>query len=248
MHHFFVSPDQIFENEKRVRIEGQDVIHIRQVLRMKTGEEIGIRTGEDSKEYRCMISRIEPDQVEAQIMWVQEQDTELPSKIWLFQCLPKSDKMEWIIQKAVELGVNRIIPVSSRRSIVKLEGSKEEKRVRRWNAVSESAAKQSGRSFVPQVTSVMRFPEAVSYAKELDILLIPYELAEDMDQTRNVLSRIRSGMSVGILIGPEGGFDPQEVLLAKEAGAYEITLGRRILRTETAGIALIAALMLQLEP
>ena len=248
MHHFFVSPEQIFENEKYIRITGQDVNHIRQVLRMNTGEEIGIRTGEDAKEYRCMICRMEPDAVDARIMWVREQDTELPSEICLFQCLPKSDKMEWIIQKAVELGVKRIIPVSSRRSIVKLDGSKEEKRIRRWNAVSESAAKQSCRSYVPQVMSVMTFPEAVSYAKDLDILLIPYELAKDMEQTRTVLSRIRSGMSVGIFIGPEGGFDPQEVLLAQEAGAYEITLGRRILRTETAGIALIAALMLQLEP
>ena len=248
MHHFFVSPDQIFEEEKRIQITGQDVNHIRQVLRMKTGEEIGIRTGEDTKEYRCMISRIEQDLVEVQILWAQEQDTELPSGICLFQCLPKSDKMEWIIQKAVELGVKQIIPVSSRRSIVKLEGSKEEKRIRRWNAVAESAAKQSCRSFVPQVLSVMTFPEAVSYAKELDILLIPYELAKDMDQTRNILKKIQSGMSIGIFIGPEGGFDPEEVRLAKEAGANEITLGRRILRTETAGIALISALMLQLEP
>ena len=245
MHHFFVDPGQI--GKDNVQITGQDAQHIGLALRMKPGEEICVRTGQDSLVYRCRILQVTPDLVEAQIMWKEDQDAELPSDIRLFQCLPKSDKMEWIIQKAVELGAKEIIPVESRRSIVRLSGSKAENKVRRWNAVSESAAKQSGRALVPQVHSVLSFGEAIRYASGLDVLLFPYEMAEGMDHTRNVLKEIVPGRSIGIFIGPEGGFDPSEVDLAKQNGAKIITLGKRILRTETAGMALIASLMLQLE-
>ena len=245
MHHFFVSPEQI--GKDTVRIEGQDVNHIRLVLRMHIGDELYVRTGEDAREYRCAISEIDGDAVTAKILWALEDDTELPSKICLFQCLPKSDKMEWIIQKSIELGASSIVPVASKRSIVKLSSSKAASKVARWNAVSESAAKQSRRSFIPEVMPVMDFDEALRYASNLDVLLIPYELARDMEHTRQVLSKIQPGQSIGIIIGPEGGLDPKEVEAAVAAGAEEITLGRRILRTETAGIALIAALMIQLE-
>ena len=245
MHHFFVEPEQI--REDCIEITGQDVNHIRQVLRMRPGEEIYIRSGEDAKEYRCRIERIDEDQVTARILWAEEDNTELPSRITLYQCLPKSDKMEWIIQKAVELGAYRIVPVSSRRSIVKLTGGKAEAKVKRWNAVSESAAKQSRRAIIPEVAQVHTFGQAIEDAGGQDIFLIPYELASDMEQTRQILAGIRPGQSVGIMIGPEGGLEKEEVDQAKSAGAREITLGRRILRTETAGMALITALMIQLE-
>ena len=245
MHHFFVSPEQI--GEYSVRIVGQDVNHIRQVLRMHTGDELVVRTGQDMKEYRCAIAQMDEQCIEAQILWTEELDTELPCRITLFQCLPKSDKMEWIIQKVVELGAFRIVPVASRRSIVKLSGGKAEAKVRRWNAVAESAAKQSRRSFVPEVGAVVDFAGALREAEDLDVLLIPYELAQDMNHTREILSGIRPGASIGIIIGPEGGLEAEEVASAQAVGAHSITLGRRILRTETAGMALIAALMIALE-
>lgn len=245
MYRFFVSPEQI--GEHKIIVTGSDVKHIRSVLRMRPGEEIRICTGQDDKEYRCRIEQIGEDEVEALILWAEHTQAELPSKITLFQGLPKSDKMELIIQKAVELGAYEIVPVMMRRSIVKLTASKADARVKRWNAISESAAKQSKRMIIPQVKEVCTFSDAVKAAGELDCILLPYECAEDMDYTRGVLSSITPGQSIGIFIGPEGGFEPEEVAQLEEAGAKTITLGRRILRTETAGMTLLSALMIQLD-
>lgn len=245
MYRFFVSPDQIGERE--ITIEGSDVNHIVHVLRMKPGEELRLCTGQDEKDYRCRISRITEEQVTAEILWVEESGVELPSRLYLFQGLPKSDKMELIIQKAVELGVYEVIPMASRRSVVKLDAKKEENKRKRWNAIAESAAKQSKRLVIPRVTEVMSFGQALAYGEKLDLKLIPYELAENMDRTREIISRIRPGQSVGIFIGPEGGFEREEVEQALDKGAQAITLGRRILRTETAGMALLSVLMFQLE-
>ncbi len=245
MHRFFVSEDQIGERE--ITIVGPDVNHIVHVLRMKPGEELRLCTGQDQKDYRCRISRITEEAVQAEILWVEENGVELPNRIYLFQGLPKSDKMEWIIQKTVELGVYQVIPVASKRSVVKLDAKKGEAKCRRWNAVSESAAKQSKRLIIPQVTRVMTFPEALEYAAKLDVKLIPYELAENMEKTRELVRQIRPGQSVGIFIGPEGGFERDEVDQALKQGASPVTLGRRILRTETAGMALLSVLMFQLE-
>lgn len=245
MYHFFVSPDQIGERE--IRIEGSDVNHIRNVLRMTIGEQISVSDGQQGKEYRCEITLLEEDCVTAKIMWAQEADTELPSKIYLFQGLPKSDKMELIIQKAVELGVYEVIPVATRRAVVKLDKKKEESKRKRWNAISESAAKQSKRTIIPEVTSVMTFAEALKYAADLDVKLIPYELAEGMEETRRIISKIKPGNSVAVFIGPEGGFDESEIALAEDAGVKPITLGKRILRTETAGMTVLSVLMFQME-
>lgn len=245
MYHFFVSPDQI--GEKEIVITGEDVNHIKNVLRMNTGEQISISSGQDNKEYRCEITEYSTNEVCAKIMWVEEAGMELASKIYLFQGLPKNDKMELIIQKAVELGVYEIIPVATRRAVVKLDAKKEEAKRKRWNSISTSAAKQSKRTVVPEVTKVMGFKEAVSYAEELDIKLIPYELASGMEKTKEVIGNIQKGQSIGIFIGPEGGFDESEVLAAREAGAVPITLGKRILRTETAGMTVLSILMFTLE-
>ena len=245
MHQFFVSPDQV--GKDTILITGSDAAHIGRVLRMRPGEELMVRTGEDATHDRCRIGRITDTDVELEILWAHVSDSELPSRICLFQCLPKGDKMEWIIQKAVELGVFSIIPVASSRCVMRLEGQKAEKKVQRWNAISENAAKQSKRSVIPQVLRVMSFAKAVEYAGSLDHLLIPYERAEDMTQTRQVLSGIRPGESVGIMIGPEGGLEESEVSAAVSAGAHAISLGKRILRTETAGLCVLSALMLQLD-
>ncbi len=245
MHHFFVSPEQI--GEKEIVITGPDVSHIRQVLRMRQGEEVWVRTGLDDRMIRCRISSFQAQAVCLDILWVEHENAELPSSIWLFQGLPKSDKMEWIIQKAVELGAAGIVPVAMRRCVMRLEGEKAVNRVKRWSAIAQSAAQQSKRMLIPEIKPVMSFQSALEMARKMDHILIPYELAEDMEFTRQTLSGIRPGESVAVFIGPEGGLEREEVEKAISAGASAITLGRRILRTETAGMALIAALMLQLE-
>ncbi len=248
MYHFFVKQEQIGPNDgaaAAVTVTGPDVNHIRNVLRMKPGDEILVGNGADA-DYLCRIEQITPEHVTARIL-SRTESTELPSRLYLFQGLPKGDKMELIIQKAVELGVYRVIPVKTRRSVVKLDAKKEEARVRRWNAVAESAAKQSGRVLVPEVAPVMEFSEALAYAADFDVKMIPYENARGMSSARQTVEQVGCGMSVGILIGPEGGFEEAEVSAARGAGFAPISLGRRILRTETAGLAVLSILMYQLE-
>lgn len=246
MQRFFAEPHQIDEAAHQIHITGTDVKHIVHVLRMKPGDELWISDGE-KKEYHCRIETADEDEVCLHILYAQEPDYELPNKLYLFQGLPKSDKMELIIQKAVELGAFEIIPVETKRCVVRLDGKKAAKKVERWQQIAESAAKQSKRMRVPSIHSVMTYREALAYAGALDICLIPYELATGMAETKEIISRIRPGQSVGIFIGPEGGFEEAEVEAAIKAGASPITLGRRILRTETAGLAILSILMFQLE-
>ena len=219
--------------EKKIHITGSDVNHIKNVLRMRQGETILISAG-DNLEYTCLVSEMEPEY-------------ELPNKIYLFQGLPKSDKMEMIIQKAVELGVYEVIPVSTARAVVKLDAKKEASKQKRWQTIAESAAKQSKRMVIPEIHSVMKFSEAVNYAEELDIRFIPYELAENMAHTKKLFEQIEPGQSIGIFIGPEGGFTPEEIELAMNHQVQPITLGKRILRTETAGMTVLSILMFLLE-
>lgn len=244
MHRFFAEPGNI--GEKEIVITGADVNHIRNVLRMRTDEEVLIADGQGA-EYRCKLTELSENEVRAQILWKLSGNAELSSQITLFQGLPKSDKMDLIVQKCVELGVSRIVPVSTKRTVVKLDAKKEQTRVKRWVTISESAAKQSGRSVIPEVSEVRTFAKALEEAKELDVLLIPYERAENMAETRRIMGSIQPGQSVGIFIGPEGGFEESEVEEAVAAGAQAITLGKRILRTETAGLAMLAMLSYLLE-
>lgn len=244
MHHFFVTPEQV--REDKVKIIGSDVNHIKNVLRMKIGEEVQISDGHNGK-YLCGICAMSAEDVTLEILEELEIDAELPSKLYLFQGLPKGDKMEWIIQKAVELGVHEVIPVATKRAVVKLDEKKATKKVERWNGIAESGAKQSGRNRIPTVRRVMTYKEALQYAECLDVLLIPYELADNMGQTRQVLEAIKPGQSVGVFIGPEGGFETEEVELARNCGAKAITLGKRILRTETAALTTLSILMYHLE-
>ena len=246
MQRFFVEPHQIDEEAHQIHITGSDVNHISNVLRMKTGEELWISDG-SKYEYRCTIESFEPDEVLLHIVYSQEPEYELPCRIYLFQGLPKADKMELIIQKAVELGAYEIIPVETKRCVVKLDGRKSAKKTARWQQISESAAKQSKRMLIPNVHEVLTFREALKYAESMDVRLVPYELARGMQETKEILAGIGSGQSVGIFIGPEGGFEEKEIEAAIEGGAKPITLGRRILRTETAGLAILSVLMFQLE-
>jgi 16S rRNA (uracil1498-N3)-methyltransferase len=212
---------------------------------MKEGDEFLISC--DGKSDLCVLKEFSGDTVIAEIKEEDFQDTELPVKIYLFEGLPKSDKMELIIQKCVELGVHEIIPVSMKRCVVKLDDKKSASKINRWQSISESAAKQSGRSIIPQVHDVMSYKEALNYALTMDYSLVPYELAEGMEATKDALSNIKPGMDVAVFIGPEGGFDITEIDEACNKGMTPISLGKRILRTETAGLAVMSIIMYHLE-
>ena len=244
MQHFFVVPDQV--RDGYIEITGSDVNHMKNVLRMRTGEQLEISDG-NNKKYLCEIESLEADKVTARILEEREAENELPSKLYLCPGLPNSHKMESIIQTPVELGAWHVIPVATKRAVEKPDQKKAAKKRERWSGISESAAKQAGRNVIPEIKQVMNFQEALSYAKSLDVLLIPYELAVGMQATKERIQAIQPGQSVGIFIGPEGGFEQEEVKLAMEAGAYPITLGRRILRTETAGMTMLSVLMYHLE-
>lgn len=245
MYQFFVKPGQIFG--KDIWITGGDVNHIKNVLRMKIGEEIAVSNGEDNKEYRCEIAEIGEDEVRCHLLFVKEDGLELPSKVYLFQGLPKADKMELIIQKAVELGVYEVIPVATKRAVVKLDEKKAKSKIARWQGISEAAAKQSKRRVIPEIKEVMTFKQAVAYAESMDVKLIPYELAEGMQTTKEIIDGLMPGQSVAIFIGPEGGFEEAEIETAMENGIKPITLGKRILRTETAGFTILSWIMYHLE-
>lgn len=245
MYHFFVEPGAIID--KTITITGKDVNHIKNVLRMKPGEEISVSTLDSSAEYRCLVRELSDDAVTCELIFIKEEGNELPSKVYLFQGLPKGDKMEFIIQKAVELGVFEIIPVEMKRCVMKLEPKKAASRIQRWQGISEAAAKQSKRTVIPEIKMPMSFKEAVKYAAECDIKLLPYEQAKGMEYTKEKINNLEPGQSVAIFIGPEGGFETSEVEFAKECGFEAITLGRRILRTETAGMVVLSWIMMKLE-
>lgn len=243
----FVKAEQIADG--KVRITGADVNHIRNVLRMRQGDEIEVSAG-DAWVYRARLEELsDKEELLAEIVDAQKPGSELPSRLILCQCLPKKDKMDLIVQKAVELGASQIVPVLSKRVIVQLDARKAEARTKRWQTIAKSAAEQSMRMQIPEVQQPKSMEALISWLdhEQIGTRLIPYERAEDMQQTREVISKIAPGESVAILIGPEGGFEEAEVAYAKEHGFTPITLGRRILRTETAGLAALSILMYHLE-
>ena len=252
MQHFFVSPSQI--NGHTIVITGEDVNHIKNVLRMKPGEEISIGNGADDNEYRASIKELKDDEIICDLLFVKEDGVELPVGITLFQGLPKSDKMDTIIQKAVELGAVRIVPVATERSVVKLDAKKAAAKKERWQKISEAAAKQSKRAVVPEVTLPMTMSEAVKMATLMNAAAIPYELENGMDGMKAFVDKVKSlggdkdaKPEVAVFIGPEGGFADEEIELAGNAGITPVSLGRRILRTETAGMTVLSILMYALE-
>ena len=226
-------------------ITGPDYNHIKNVLRMKQGEEFLVSCGGISS--LCKLVSFEGDSAVAEIIEEDYQSTDLPIKIYLFQGLPKADKMELIIQKAVELGVHAIVPTEMSRCVVKLDDKKKKSKTQRWQAIAESAAKQSKRSAVPEVYEALSYKGALDIAKDLDVLMIPYECHDGMESTKKARSKIKSGSSVGIIIGPEGGFEESEVERAISVGGESISLGKRILRTETAAITAVGMTMLYSE-
>ena len=226
-------------------IEGSDLNHIKNVLRMHTGDELLV--SENGESHLCEIESLSESTAVVRIKEANYKNTELPVKLYLFQGLPKSDKMELIIQKAVELGVYAVVPTEMSRCVVKLEDKKKQSKVQRWQAISESAAKQSKRNIIPEVMNVMSYGEALQFAKNLDVILVPYDAKDGMLSTKKALDGISPGKSVGIFIGPEGGFDEKEIEKAIASGGEIISLGKRILRTETAAITALSMCMLYVE-
>ena len=245
MYRFYVSADQLAEKE--VFISGGDVNHIKNVLRLEVGDWIVACDG-NGTDYVSRIQSICSDEDVASIEKVQPTGTELPVRITLFQGMPKKDKLELIIQKAVELGACEIVPVMTKRTVVKLsEEKKINKRLERWQSIAYAAAKQCDRGIIPTVHKPVSYEEALAMADQLDYNVIPYELQTGMEEARKIVDQACKQRSLGIFIGPEGGFEPEEVERAMTRNIHPMTLGKRILRTETAGMALLSILMFQMQ-
>ena len=243
MYQFFVEEEQVHSDS--ISITGGDVNHIKNVLRMKNGEKIRV-SSKSGQAYFCHISSIQDDEVIAAIDSADDTGTELDNHIVLYQGLPKGDKMELIIQKAVELGVSEIVPVAMKNCVVKLDEKKAQSKCKRWQAIAESAAKQSKRTVIPQIQMPLSWKQALEEAKELDVVLVPYENERGMEATREIFRSIPEGASIGVMIGPEGGFSPEEIAQL-DKDMHRISLGRRILRTETAGMATLSMLIYELD-
>ena len=218
-------------------ISGDDARHISRSLRMKTGERIDVvRLG---KEYLCEITGITDSEVYAKV--ISEKNSNEPTiEVSLFQALPKQDKLESIIQKSVELGVHEIIPVLTKRCVARPDNERFGKKSERLRKISEAAAKQSGRGIIPEISGIIGFEECLERLGECDLGLICYEKEGGVSLTEIDFSGVRT---VGVLVGPEGGFEPDEAKAAIEHGAKQIWLGPRILRCETAPIAALAVIM-----
>ena len=227
MYRFYVSKEQIADD--KVYIEGTDVNHIKNVLRLEQGDWI-IACDKEGTDYVSRISDISSEQVILEVEKVQD-----------------SDKMEFIIQKAVELGVSEIVPVAMKRCVVKLDDKKADKKAKRWQTIAEAAAKQSGRGIIPKVANPVNIKEAFDIAGSLEYNMIPYELQDGIQESRKIVKESCTKSSVGIFIGPEGGFEKEEVEEAISKGIKPISLGKRILRTETAGMAIVSIMMFEMQ-
>lgn len=229
----------------RFYINGNDHNHIKNVLRMKCGEEFLVSY--EGNSHLCVLESIDGETSVAKIIKENFQSTELPICIHLFQGLPKADKMELIIQKCTELGVSEITPVEMRNCVVRLEEKKKKSKTERWQAIAESAAKQSKRNLVPVVNTPLSFNSIIENTGEFDLFIVPYESEDGMKSTQNTLSKINKGSKIAILIGPEGGFDESEIEKCKQKELNIVSLGKRILRTETAAITSVGMCMLYSE-
>jgi len=245
MHCFYCEANHVAGEQ--ITITGSDVNHIKNVLRMERGDELMVCDG-TGMQYTCEIKDFPGGEVLLAVLRAEKASTELPVRLKLYQGLPKKDKMELIIQKAVELGAVEIIPVMTKRCIVKLEDEKKEaKKLERWQAIAESAAKQSGRGIIPTVGHVINYKDAIKKASSEGMALIPYEMAEGMKSLKSAANAAAKQQVISVFIGPEGGFEEAEVEFARENGVVPVSLGKRILRTETAGFTTLSILMYEIE-
>ncbi len=246
---FFVKQEQIQKN--KIIIQGQDVKHIKKVLRAKIGDKIEICNSTSSENYLCEITEIENELIECKIEDKIEIQKESKVKVTIFQGLPKADKMEYIIQKSVELGVYEIIPVEMKRCVVKLNDKDKEKKIQRWQKISEVAAKQCGRDIIPEIKDVINIKRLCNLMEIYDIILIAYEEEKDItlkNQLQEIKSKFKNDeIKIGVVIGPEGGLEKQDVEELKNFGGKIITLGKRILRTETVALNILSIIMYELE-
>jgi len=245
---FFVKTNQIKEN--KIEIINEDLNHIKNVLRKKIEDRIDICDSDTHIDYSCKIKEITDNKILCDIVDKNEHNTDINLEIDIFQGLPKADKMELVIQKSVELGVNKIIPVELKRCIVKIDKKDELKKIQRWQKISEVASKQCGRSNIPKIENITNIQNICNIIDNYDKILIAYE--EEKDNTlRNEILELKKlekkNLKIGVLIGPEGGLAQEEVELLIQNGAKVITLGKRILRTETVALNVLSILMYELE-
>ena len=242
MPRFFVEESQI--KDHIIEVTGQDVRHIRDVLRLQEEAVIEICNGQ-GMDYQVAITHIGQDLIKTKVLEQSFSKAEPETKITLFQSLVKGDKFEWVIQKAIEIGVQQIVPMQTTYCVSKMDKSKKSKtKVKRWNKIAQSAAKQSGRGIIPQVANPVSFKEALELSKEMDFACIAYE-KEDRTNLKSYIEGSR-GKKISVLIGPEGGFSKEEIDQAQEAHVQAITLGPRILRSETASIVLVSNILYEL--
>ena len=247
MSKFFVNSNQIRNN--KIEIIGEDINHIKNVLRLGIGEDIKICDKDNSQNYICKISNINFESIECDIIEKISNKTEANVELHIYQGLPKADKMELIIQKGTELGVSEFIPTNLKRCIVKLSGKDEEKKIDRWRKIAEVAAKQSGRDIVPNVGMIENIKSICEKIQEYDIVLVAYEMEENNFLKTELLNikNTKDKYKIAVVIGPEGGIDTEEIKLLKESGAKIISLGKRILRTETVALQVSSIIMYELE-
>lgn len=238
---FFAARENVSDNE--IIIDNEDVGHITRVLRLCEGDSIEICDGMGN-DYTAVIKSVEKKRIVCTVKEKRVSDTEANIAVTLFQGIPKASKMEYIIQKNTELGIVRIVPCAMARCVSKIDG-KEDKKAERWSKIAESAAKQSGRGVIPEVNCAVDFKTAVDMMKQSDIYFAPYE-CETHGNLKKVLTSVQGAKTVSFMIGPEGGYDPSEVEYLHKNGIPTVTLGKRILRTETAGEAVLSMIMYEL--
>jgi len=246
MYKFFVKQEQI--NDKEINVIGEDVNHIKNVLRLNLEEKICICIKESSKNFICEIVNIDNNEIKCTILEEILDTTESNTYIHIFQGLPKADKFELIIEKCTEIGVKEITPVVMKRTIVKLDEKDKIKKLNRWQKIAEVAAKQSKRDCILQVNNIINFQNIFEKIKDYDILLVAYE-NEEKNTLKNVLNNIRNkeNLNIAVIIGPEGGIDENEIEISKNNNVIPVTLGKRILRTETAPLVISSNILYELE-
>lgn len=248
---FFVNNNQI--NNNNVIINGEDVNHIANVLRMKSGDKIQICDTDTSNNYIVELQEFSKKEISAIILEKISSEAEANVNINIFQGIPKSDKMELIIQKSTELGAKELTPVDMERCVSKINKKDESKKIERWQKIAEVAAKQSGRDIIPKINNIVKINDICENISKLDFVIVPYE-KEEQNNFKNTIELIKNKyentekekVSIGIVIGPEGGFDSNEIEKLKNAGAQIITLGKRILRTETVALAMVSIIMYEI--
>lgn len=244
MPRFFVKTNQV--QNATITILGEDVKHIKNVLRKEIGDCIEICNLDTKTTYICKIEQISNEGIQTHIL-EELKHLEDKIKIDIYQGLPKADKMELIIQKSVELGANAIIPVAMSRSIVKINSRDEAKKIQRWQKIAESAAKQCGRGFIPEVKHLINVKEICNWINEYDVIIVAYENEKENTLKAELKKLKATDLKIGIVIGPEGGFEESDIKLLKESGAKIVTLGDRILRTETVALNVLSIIMYEFE-